>query len=96
MYTTYCTSIQHILQVYKMLYKHAACHTSKSHLIFELNILYKHITCVQTHEFGHVFLRNSRFQGVEKGLRHRIERSSDLDYSQTLKLYFQTVFIGHM
>ena len=42
-------------------------------------------TKMQNHEFGHEWSRNSILWGLGKGNRHRITRSSDLDYSQHSK-----------
>ncbi len=45
------------------------------------------------HETGHERARNSTIWGFEMRIRYRIERSSDLDYSQGLKPRFLTYFL---
>ena len=76
-----CTSIQHIEAV--------TCYTG----IWHIRQGYTHCarftyTCVHK-ERG----RNSTAWGVDKGIRHRIARSIDVDYSQISKPHFSIVFL---
>ncbi len=54
---------------------------------FEKNCFRK-MSKVKNHNVGNEWGRNSRFWIFEKGNRHRIARSSDLDYSRAPKTRF--------